>query len=88
MERGQMRVGAAVEADDGEVEAFVRAHDLAVTASRGRDGQAGRSGGKCVEEFSTRNHLFSIHPVCLRGASTELECLAHGAMRKDSTQVC
>ena len=32
LQRGKMGVGAAVEADDGEVEAVVGAHDLAVAA--------------------------------------------------------
>ncbi len=34
LERGEMRVGAAVKADDGEVEAVIGAEDLAVTLRR------------------------------------------------------
>ena len=78
-ERREMRVGAAVEADDGEVEAFVGAHDLAVALCGGGDCQARRADCKCVEKLPSRNHLFSclnrapvLSPPCERAVSIKI----------------
>src|SRR5207253_9216569 len=96
VQRGEVRIGAAVEPEDRKVEAFVRAHDLAVTLGRGCNGQARRSHCKCVDKFPTRHHrspYLSPHPDYKTKPgfgrdSSELKSLAHDEMRKQSSQLC
>ncbi len=62
-QRRQMRVGAAVEANHGEVEALVGAHDLPVALCGVADSEAGCAHSKCVEKFPSRDHLFSYSSI-------------------------
>ena len=60
LERGEVRVGAAVEADDGEVDALVGAHDLGIGFGGGGDGECGGRGRCGGEELAARLHGFSL----------------------------
>ena len=59
LERRQVRVGATIQADYGEVEAFIGAHDLAVAFGGRTDRQPCRSHRKCVKEFTSGDHSVS-----------------------------
>ena len=52
-----MGVGAAVEADDGEVDAVVGAHNLGVAFGVRADGYASSAYREGVEEFSSGDHV-------------------------------
>ena len=69
-EGGEMRAGAAVEADDGEVEAVVGTHDLGVALGGGGYGEAGRANREAVDEFASCDHV--LHSWwCSRRTSEE-----------------
>ena len=59
-EGGEMRVAAAVESDDGEVEPVVRAHDLRIAFRRAADGEPSRSDRHRVQKIATCNHAVSV----------------------------
>ena len=60
LERREMGVAAAVEADDREVEAVVGAGDLSVAFGGGGDCSSGRGEGEAIDEGTTRDHCFSL----------------------------
>ncbi len=55
----EMGVAAAVEADDGEVDAIIGACDLRVAFCGGRNCRSGYREGSAIDEGATRDHLFS-----------------------------
>ena len=56
LEGGEMGVGAAVEADDGEVDAVVGAEDAGVAAGGGGEGGGGGGGCGGGDELAARDH--------------------------------
>src|ERR1700733_1365939 len=60
LERGEMGVGAAIQANHGEVKAVIRTEDLAVAFCRRSYGQAGGTYGERIEEFTSCHHRVSL----------------------------
>ena len=56
IERREVRISAAIEADHGKVEPLVRTHDLAVTLRRGPDRGSGRSRRGRRKKLPSSNH--------------------------------
>ncbi len=59
-EGGQMGIGAAVQTDDGKVEAVVGAEDLRITFRCGADGEPSGADRHGVQKFATSDHAFSV----------------------------
>ncbi len=60
LERREVGVAAAIEADDREVEAVVGAGDLGVAFGGGGDCCSGCGEGEAIDEGTTRDHWFSL----------------------------
>src|SRR6202030_2663537 len=60
LERRQVGVGAAVQPDDGEVQAIVRPQNLRVALGAGAKSQARCAQGSGVEKFASRDHNDSL----------------------------
>jgi hypothetical protein len=56
-QRREMRIGAAIETDDGKVETIVGAENLPITFRAGGNRQSSRSEGKCVKKIASCNHF-------------------------------
>src|SRR5678815_1588698 len=59
LERREMGVAPAIQADHRENEADVGSNDLAIAFCRSRHCQRGRSNGKTFQKFASRSHHFS-----------------------------
>ena len=57
-QRGEMRIGAAIEADDGKVETIVGTENLPITFRAGGNRQSSRSEDKCVNKIASSDHCF------------------------------
>ena len=55
-----MSIAAAVETDDGEVEAVVGAQNLGVAFCGAADGEPGGPHCHGVQKFATSDHAFSV----------------------------
>jgi hypothetical protein len=60
---GEMRIAAAVQSYDGEVETVVGSDDLRIAFRGSADGEAGRADGHGVQKFATSDHAVSIEEL-------------------------
>src|SRR5258707_1916264 len=58
LERREMRVAAPIKTDNGKVEPIIGTGDTAIALCRSPHRQPRRANCKCIEKFTSCNHLF------------------------------